>query len=324
MTNKVAFVLICLFCLRAVAQEKTGIAIDPSANNVAALFTMTNEEGRIRNLDLMESVFKDGSLGFRSERHHNVSSPFIYKRLAELSGSLDSGATLLLYFNSHGGGSGNGFMMTSQGGSFKFSKALEALGKSGKPIRRLIFLVDTCHAEGSIQDSLKQDGDLLRNIQTAKPTSFLPELPSSYSKEALPFISFFTNAVYVEQISRGRKFFQTHYEVNYGEDSGVYEEILIISSSSVEDLSIRGAFASRFASTFKAARQDSNVTVGEFLKKFAMSHGKSGQQPHYKILPDNRMFSELLLGPAPSQKIPIMDHTGPGVFDTNFIPLPSK
>lgn len=324
MKNEILFLLICLFCLAAEAQEKTGIAIDPSADNVAALFTMTNEEGRIRNLDLMESVFKDGSLGFKSERNHNVSSPFIYKRLTELAAGLESGATLLLYFNSHGGGSGNGFMMTSQGGSFKFSKALEALGKSGRPIRRLIFLVDTCHAEGSIQDSLKQDGDLLKNIQTAKPTSFLPELPSSYSREALPFISFFTNAVQVEQISRGRKFFQTQYEVDYGEDSGVYEEILIISSSSVEDLSVRGAFASRFASTFKTVKEDPNVTVGEFLKKFALSHGKSGQQPHYKILPDNSMFGELLLGPAPPQMIPILDHTGRGGLSHNFIPLPSK
>jgi hypothetical protein len=322
--NRFLAIFLFLFCFAANAQEKTGIAIDPSANNVAVLFTMTSEDGRIRNLELMESVFKDKTLGFRCERHHNVSSPFIYNKLTDTAKALDSDATLLLYFNSHGGGSGNGFIMTAQGGSFKFSKALEALGKSGRPIKRLIFLVDTCHAEGSIQDSLKQDGDLLRNIQMAKPTSFLPELPSSYSKEAMPFISIFTRTVYVEQISRGRKFFQTTYEVDYGEDSGVYEEILIISSSSVEDLSIRGAFASRFASTFKSVRDDRSVTVGGFLKKFALSHGSSGQQPHYKVLPDNRMFGELLFGPSPAQRIPILDHGGRGKFDMNFIPLPSK
>lgn len=307
----------------AFCQEKTGIAVDPSMNNLAVLFTMTNEDGRIRNLDLMESVFKDKSLGFSLERHHNVSSPFIYEKLTELAGVLEPGATLLAYFNSHGGGSGDKFGMSAQGGSFKFSKALEALGRPGRPIRRLVFLVDTCHAAGSIQDSLKQDGELLRNISMAKPTAFLPELPSFYSREALPFISVFANQVHVERMQRGRKFFQIQHEVDYGQNSGVYEEILIISSSSVEDLSVRGTFASRLASTFKSVRDDKSVTVGEFLKRFAMSHGQSGQQPHYKILPDNHMFEELLFGPFPAQRIPIVDQSGKKKIDYNFIPVPS-
>ena len=305
-------------CGFACAQDKTGIAIDPSANNLAALFTMTNEDGRVRNLDLMESIFKDGSLGFSVQRHHNVSSPFIYSKMTELASGLDDDATLLLYFNSHGGGSGDRFGMTAQGGSFKFSKGLEALKKSGKTIRRLILLVDTCHAEGSIQDSLKQDGELLKNIQAAKPTSFLPELPSSYSRKELPFIAVFMNGI----PSNGNNFDAA---IDYGEDSGVYDQILIISSSSVEDLSIRGAFATRLAATFKSVRGNKEITVGEFLKKFAESHGKSGQQPHYKILPDNSMFNELLFGPAFVQTIPIKDWSSSGEkFGINYIPLPIR
>lgn len=318
MMNKAVFTLACLVCLTASAQEKTGIAIDPSADNVAALFTMTNEEGRIRNLDLMESIFKDGSLGFSVKRHHNVSSAYIYSKMNELASSLDENATLLLYFNSHGGGSGDRFGMTAQGGSFKFSKGLDALKKSGKTIRRLIFLVDTCHAEGSIQDSLKQDGDLLKSIQTARPTSFLPELPSVYSRKELPFISIFLNGIPGTMQSFDAA-------IDYGEDSGVYEQILIISSSSVEDLSVRGAFAVRLASTFRSVRGDKEITVGEFLKRFAESHGKTGQQPHYKILPDNSMFSEKLFGPAFPQTIPIKDWSATGEkFGVNYIPLPPR
>lgn len=320
--NKSLTILLILICGIAKGQEKTGIAVDPSANNLAVLFTMTDEDGRIKNLELMESVFKDKSLGFKCERHHNVSSPFIYEKLTELASKLEPGATLLAYFNSHGGGSGDKFGMSAQGGSFKFSKALEALGSPGRPIRRLIFLVDTCHAGGSIQDSLKQDGDLLRSISAAKPTSFLPELPSSYSREVLPFISVFTNSVRVEKVDRGQKFFQTQYEVDYGQNSGVYEEILIISSCSVEDLSVRGTFASRFASSFKSVGEDKNMTVGEFLKKFALSHGQSGQQPYYKILPNENMFNELLFGPFPAQRIPILDQSGKKTIDYNFIPIP--
>lgn len=310
--------LSCFFAFGiASAQERTGIAIDPSANNVAALFTMTNEEGRVRNLDLMESIFKDGSLGFEVQRHHNVPSSFIYSKMTELAESLDEGATLLLYFNSHGGGSGDRFGMTAQGGSFKFSKGLDALKKPGKTIRRLIFLVDTCHAEGSIQDSLKQDGELLREIKNAKPTYFLPELPSSYSRKELPFISVFING----NPGGGQNFDSA---IDYGEDSGVYEQILIISSSSVEDLSIRGAFAVRLATTFKSVKEDRNITVGEFLKKFADSHGKSGQQPHYKILPDRSMFDELLFGPVFAQSIPIKSWSGEDSSGFNYIPLPSR
>lgn len=320
-----AFIFLTLFltCSLTHGQERTGFAINPSANNIAALFTMTNEEGRVRNLDLMESIFKDGSLGFSVQRHHNVSSPYIYSKMTELASELDENATMLLYFNSHGGGSGDRFGMTAQGGSFKFSKGLEALKKSGKKIRRLIFLVDTCHAEGSIQDSLKQNGELLKNIKMSQPTSYLPELPSSFSESKLPFISVFIDPVI--KTENGMRFSEIRSKIDYGEDSGAYEEILIISSSSVEDLSVRGAFASRLATTFKSVRGDKEITVGEFLKKFAESHGKSGQQPHYKILPNNLMFSETLFGPTFAQTIPIKDWAnGSEKFGNNYVPLPVK
>jgi hypothetical protein len=279
---------------------------------------MTDEQGRTRNLDLMESVFKDGSLGFSTERHHNVSSPFIYSRIEEIAKDLEEGATLLLYFNSHGGGSGNRFIMTAQGGNFKFSKALEALKKANKKIRRLVFLVDTCHAEGSIQDSTGQDGELLKNIKNAKPTSFLPELPSKYSRNELPFISVFLNVI---KSSKKELVFETN--IDYGEDSGVYDEILIISSSSVEDLSIRGVFASRLAYSFKVVKDKRDITVREFLKIFADSHGPTGQQPHYKILPNAKMLDELLFGPMFVQTIPIKNYGKEEEFGLNYIVVPS-
>lgn len=311
------FFIIAVFSKPVFSQEKTGFAIDPSANNIAALFTMTNENGRLRNLELMESVFKDGSLGFSCEQHHNVSSTYIYEKLTELANNLDSDASLLLYFNSHGGGSGDRFAMTAQGGSFKFSKALDALGKSGKKIRRLIFLVDTCHAEGSIQDSTKQDGELLKNLKYSTPTKFLPELPSQYSREELPFLSFFLDI----ENKNGKKYYVS--SINFGQDSGIYEEILIISSSSVEDLSIRGAFASRLASTFNKVKDNKQITVGEFLKKFADSHPTSGQQPHYKILPDNSMLKELLFGLPVANLLPIIDRENNKKLDQiDFVPVP--
>lgn len=316
------FLLLALQCLCASAQDRTGMAIDPSAKNLAALFTMTDEGGRLRNLDLMESVFKDGKLGFACERHHNVSSPYIYERLESLARELDPDATLLLYFNSHGGGSGDRFIMTAKGGNFKFKKALESLGRSGKMIKRLIFLVDTCHAEGSIQDSVGQDGELLRKIKAAVPSDSLPTLPDKYSPSMMPFISVFVEKKQTDGPGNTRKIVQ---EVDYGLDSGVYEQILIISSSSVEDLSVRGVFASRFASTFNQVKKDESVTVLDFLKKFAESHGKTGQQPHYKLLPDDSMLSELLFGPWPAQTIPVRDAlSGERVRQPSLIPIPLK
>jgi hypothetical protein len=322
--NRFIFFVICIFPISLLAQEKTGIAIDPSARNIAALFTMTDENGRLKNLDLMESVFKDGSLGFTYQRHHNVSAEYIYDKLESLAAELDEDATLLLYFNSHGGGSWDRFAMTSKGGNFKFRKALESLGKSGKKIKRLIFLVDTCHAEGSIQDSTGEDGKLLKQIKSAKPTDFLPVLPDKYEYKLRPFTSVFLDLSETDG-SRGTKIISIIPEIDYGENLGVYEQILIISSSSVEDLSIRGVFASRFASAFKEAKGNNSMTVAQFLKRFAESHGSSGQQPHYKILPDENMLSELLFGPWPAQTIPIRDAvTGKQKKDINLIPVPSK
>lgn len=305
---RVFFILFLFITKPVFSQEKTGFAIDPNADNIAALFTMTDESGRLKNLDLMESIFKDGSLGFKYERHHNVSSTYIYKKLTELASKLNEDATLLLYFNSHGGGSGDRFGMTAQGGSLKFSKALEALGKSDKKIKRLIFLVDTCHAEGSIQDSLKQDGELLKDIKLAKPTEHLPELSKTPYLRQKPFRSIF-------DIKENK--------VDFGENSGVYEEILIISSSSVEDLSMRGTFASRLATTFEKIKNEKEITVGDFLKRFADSHSSSGQQPHYKILPDKSMLDELLFGLPYSRLIPIVNWNDASKLKIDFIPLPN-
>lgn len=322
--NRFLFLIACLFPALSFAQEKTGIAIDPSARNIAALFTMTDESGRLKNLELMESVFKDGSLGFAHQRHHNVSAEYIYDKLESLASELDEDATLLLYFNSHGGGSWDRFAMTARGGNFKFRRALESLSRSGKKIKRLIFLVDTCHAEGSIQDSTGEDGKLLKQIKTAKPTDFLPILPDRYDYKSKPFTSVFLDLAETESPG-GIKTIRIMPEIDYGENSGVYDQILIISSSSVEDLSIRGIFASRFASAFKEARGNKSMTVAQFLKRFAESHGPSGQQPHYKLLPTETMLSELLFGPWPAQTIPIRDATtGKQKEDTNLIPLPSR
>jgi hypothetical protein len=314
-------VVIILFAASAAAQETAGLSVEPSAENVAVLFTMTDEGGRLRNLQLMKSVFEDGTLGFRVESHHNVPSPFIYSRLEELARGLDEGGTLLVYLNSHGGGSGDRFAMTAKGGSFKFSKALDALGKSGRPLKRLVLLVDTCHAEGSIQDSTGEDGQLLRNLKIAQPTSFLPELPDSYDRGDLPFIAPFVNLVPTDRKYRGQTVVKP--VVDYGQDSGVYEEMLIISSSSVEDYSIRGVFAERLASTFRKVKELKGLTLGEFLKMFADSHGKSGQQPHYKVIPDGSMFKELLFGPWFAQTIPIINHSGEKPT-SDLVPVPRK
>ena len=292
------------------AQEKTGFAVDLEANNIALLFTMTNEPGRVKNLDLMESVFSDGSLGFEPQRYHNVSSSFIYGKLTETASNLDENATLLLYFNSHGGGSGNRFAMTAREGSFKFSKALDSLKKSNKKIRRLLIFVDTCHAEGSIQDSLNQNGQLLKNIQQAKPTTNLPELPNVLSQKDLPFISFFID---------------DYNKVFYGEDSKIYEEILIISSCSVEDLAVRGVFASRLYKTFDNIKDNKEIKVRDFLKKFADSHSTSGQQPYYKALPNESILNEYLFKPLFAQKIPIVNSKGIiEKLNGNFVPIPEK
>lgn len=314
--------LLLAFCSSvAAAQDHVGLSADPAAGNLAVLFTMTDEGGRLKNLELMKSVFEDGTLGFSLETHHNVSSPFIYEKLESLAASMPSGGTLIVYLNSHGGGSGDRFAMTAQGGSFKFSKALESIRKSGRPVRRLILLVDTCHAEGSIQDSTGGDGELLRNLKIASPTAFLPELPSSYSRRDMPFISPFVTMVPTDERFGGRTVMKA--VVDYGEGSGAWEELLIISSSSVEDMSVRGTFATRLAETFKSVRGERGVTVGEFLKRFAESHGKSGQQPHYKVLPDDSMFGELLFGPWPAQTISVRTHEGSKI-DGNYVPVPRR
>lgn len=262
--------------------EKTGFPFDKRSNNIAALFTMTNENGRIQNLQMMESVFDDGNLGFKHQRHHNVSSPYIYDKLIELSKEVGEYGTLLVYFNSHGGGSGNRFIMSASGGSFKLSRAVDAISKGGK-VKRLIVLIDTCHASGGIQEGFEG------NERKINPRTGLPELTGHY---------------------------------NYG-SSEAYEECLVIASSSVEDLSIRGAFASRLQRAYRSA-EGRKITISEFLKEFSSLHSDTSQKPYYKCLPDDRILEEPLFENALIRSIPIIDrNNNQGKYPPDYIPVPN-
>jgi hypothetical protein len=86
---------------------------------------------------------------------------------------------------------------------------------------------------------------------------------------------------------------------------------------------VRGVFAGRLASTFNSVKGDPYVTVGDFLRRFAESHGKSGQQPHYKVLPNSSMFEEPLFGPWFAQTIPIRDF-GERDHSGAFVPVPNR
>jgi hypothetical protein len=146
----------------------SGFPYDRRSKNIAVLFTMTNENGRTANLNMMESVLNDGKLGFQEvQRRHNVSSPQIYEALTEASKKAGRYGTLLVYFNSHGGGSGERFGMSARGGSFKPSKAMAAIAKGGKK-KRVIVLIDTCHASGGIQEGF-QGNETPINPQTGLP-----------------------------------------------------------------------------------------------------------------------------------------------------------
>ena len=280
--------------------ETTGLPFDRNAKNIAALFTMTDEDGRLENLQIMESIFKDGSLGFKAEAHHNKSSKYIYDRLTAAAKEVGEDGTLLFYVNSHGGGSWKDFSMTAAGGDFKFSKALQAIAKSNK-VRRLIVLIDTCHAEGGIQEGFKEGGNPILNIRTG-----LQELPSVY------------------RVSDPDKFFDTDVQMNYGQDSGAYTEALILASTNINTLSTRTIFPTKMRSTLQKIKNDKNITVAQFLKKFAEAHSDVYQKPLYKVLPDDKMLSEPLFSNLPARDIKIIDKTGKKEeLPSSYIILPS-
>lgn len=304
--------LMIIGCSNETKNIGAGLPFDMEENNIAALFTMTNESGRIENLQMMEGIFKDGSLGFKCESHHNKTSQYIYDKLNELAQSVGEHGTLLIYLNSHGGGNGSRFGMTSSDGFFKFSKALEAIAEGNK-VKRLIVLIDTCHASGGIQEGFEGKEKQIENLRTQ-----LPELPA-YFEEKENRIKSSTGGFF-----RLLRINQDIVKVDYGLSSGAYEEALIIASSSAEDLSTRGAFASRLKQTFEQVKNNKETTITQFLKKFASLHSNTTQKPHYKILPTEFMLNEPLFYNLPVRDIPIIDKQNPNLkFEKDYIPLPN-
>lgn len=281
-------------------QNPTGLPFDIKGKNIAALFTMTDEDGRLDNIKMMERVFKDGSLGFKSESHHNVTSKYIYERLTVIAKEVGDTGTLLFYVNSHGGGRGNRFVMESAGGDFKFSKALQAIAKSNK-VRRLIVFIDTCHAQGGIQEGWHEDGDMILNIKTG-----LLELPNFY------------------RVSEKNDLFDSQIRVNYGADSGAYDEALVLASTSVDTLSTRTIFPTKMKETLDKIKNDKFITVASFLRKFGEAHRDVAQRPFFKALPNDNILSEPLFSNLPARDIPIIDRQGiQKTYKINYIILPS-
>ena len=262
---------------------QTGLPYHKTSKNIAALFTMTNESGRKENIQMMTDVFQDGELGFEVQSHHNKPSQYIYDKLTELAKEVGEYGTLLIYLNSHGGGSGDRFGMTSSDGKFQFSKALKAIAE-GNRVKRLIVLIDTCHASGGIREGFQE-----RESPIPSPRTGLPELPGIYSLEF---------------------------------DDRAYEEVLVIASSSVEDLSTRGAFAARLKKAYQAAKGE-DLSVAEFMRRFAALHSNTNQKPHYKALPDESFLDEPLFRNALIRDIPIIDRNRPPrEYPPDYIPLP--
>jgi hypothetical protein len=285
---------------------QTGFTWDKDSKNIAAIFTMTDENGRLRNIELMESVFQDKSLGFESRSFHNKSSKFIYSKITELAKEVGENGTLLLYLNSHGGGSGSKFGMTSSDGWFKFSKALDAIAE-GRKVKRLIVLVDTCHASGAIEEAF---GDKEIKINPRVGLAEFPEI-EDLPKKASSFFSAGGRTVFSNQV------------IDLGTGKNAYHEALIIASSSVEDLSVRGAFAIRLSKAFKKASENDEITVLEFMQYFASLHGNTRQKPYYKILPNDNMLNEPLFFNALIRRIPIIDRDDPSnSYEKNYVPTP--
>jgi len=293
---------ILAFLIFAQNPAPVGLPFDRNENNLALLFTMTNEEGRLENIQLMESIFKDGSLGFKSQSYHNVSSPLIYSKLTEGAKAVGEAGTLLFYVNSHGGGSWKNFSMEALGGDFKFTKALQAIAKGNK-VQRLVIFIDTCHAEGGIQEGFQEGGKPILNIRTG-----LEELPTAY------------------KVSNPNKFFDDEQiEVNYGQDIGAYKECLILASTNINTLSTRTIFPTKMKSTLQKVKGDKTITVAQFLKKFAESHNDVYQKPLYKVLPNEKMLDEPLFNNIPARAIMIKDRTGSDIkISSTYILLPSE
>ena len=293
-----AFLSILLF---AQSPNPVGLPFDRNENNLALLFTMTNEDGRLENIQLMESIFKDGSLGFKSQSYHNVSSPLIYSKLTEGAKAVGDAGTLLFYVNSHGGGSWKNFSMEALGGDFKFTKALQAIAKGNK-VQRLIIFIDTCHAEGGIQEGFQEGGKPILNLRTG-----LEELPTAY------------------RVSNPNKFFDDEQiEVNYGQDTGAYNECLILASTNINTLSTRTIFPTKMKATLQKIKGDKTITVAQFLKKFAEAHSDVYQKPLYKVLPNENMLNEPLFSNVPARAIPIKDRAGSDKkYSSIYILIPS-
>ena len=126
-------------------------------------------------------------------------------------------------------------------------------------------------------------------------------------------------------VSNPNKFFDDEQiEVNYGQDIGAYKECLILASTNINTLSTRTIFPTKMKETLKNVKGDKNITVAQFLKKFAEAHNDVYQKPLYKVLPNENLLNEPLFSNVPARAILIKDRTNSEKkFSSTYILLPS-
>lgn len=282
--------------------DPESLAASANARNIALIATGTSEQadpGRELNISLMASAFSDARLAFSPVVLRAATKRQLLDALEEQARAVGNDGTLLFYWNTHG--SPRATYATSDGLGVSFQEILERLhrARSEKAMKRIVFLLDTCHA-GSAQPfvgALRLDPGDTSGFSSATLGVKAPEIdPLS---EADPGALSLVRELDSELISETTALPDPGSGGSEPERARFYEEALILSSSVATQETVRGRFAQAIGASLASLRPD--ATVKDLVNEVAARTSVS-QTMTYKTFPSTDLLDEALFFNAAAER----------------------
>ncbi len=266
-----------------------GISSNSSAKNFGLIFGASNGlPGIDKDVRIMKDILQgsENEYGFEVVTDMDSSPREILDITKKHSAKLESDSTMFWYFSGHGG---NGSLRAS-GGSLKMADVEKAMREVTKTtFKRLVIVIDTCNNGGLVNDDRIGFGRTDMNSGASLTGLTEEERHNAIAKEMAETT--------VQMFDQGE-----NYSAEGNTKGRLFEELLIIVSSTASESSLAGGNGSAFtvsvSNAFKELRKQKDSTLGDFAElSKSKTIKRGGHRPQYKAYPSNLILGETL---APS------------------------
>lgn len=276
------------------AAEQKGFSATAGAKNIAVIMTGSHEQHIPKNAGMIREVMSEQAYNFQIMEQQRVTAAQAIQLTANAAAQVDDNGTLLWYFSSHG--ATNGTLQTF-GGMLSFDKVAAAIktARNGRPLKRLVVIVQACYSGQIVNGSLavgRTDYPLGATGLGLMAKDTTAGLEQDLRDDA-------NLAAYTNQllgINNGTRSESAPLVATNPATGKLAEQLLVMSAAARNEPSMYSGDGSHFTkalyTTFKQMRSTPQITMQQFLAR--VQQNVSSSRPQFRAVPEALVLSEPL------------------------------